>query len=514
MRRRDFLHTASGLGACLVLGSPGTFRAGVATPVPKLTFCGATRQVSGSCHLIETSKGLFLVDCGRFFRESGVADPQKENVAQFPFDPKEIKAVFLTHAHTDHNGRLPLLYERGFRGPIYCTDCTRDLTQVMLSMDFNAAEKSELDSPFYRKDSIEAVRWLTEAIPYNTKLQKHGLTFRYTDAGHILGSAMVELWADGHKLLFSGDIGNDNAPIVCKPTQHFVADVIVVESTYGGRPRDSVSFESFGQRVNAVLTGGGSVLLPANALHKTQILVYLINRLKQQGILDPKVPVYADSPSAQKITKIYHQYTEYYDPDATRFGDLFYQDHYFEPKGWESLASHGKEPAIYLCSSGNLDHAAAPRRFLEVAEDPKNAIFFVGYQNPGSLGRKVCDSATGKNGEDRVVMVPIEEPGQARREVQANVRLAVERAQGFSSHATGQQILEWFSRFRSAGDVYVVHGEPKPALSLVESLTKMGLNARAPLRLEQFAVTQNPQKPDQAPQLQAEKADEPAPVDK
>jgi predicted metal-dependent RNase len=213
------------------------------------------------------------------------------------------------------------------------------------------------------------------------------------------------------------------------------------------------------------------------------------------------------------MTKIYHEYKEYYDPDAARLGELFYRDRYSEPKVWESVASHGKEPAIYLCTSGNLDYGAAPQHFLAMAEDPKNAIFFVGWQNPESLGRKVCDSATGKNGEDRIVTVPIEERGQTRREAPARVRLAVERARGFSSHATGQQILEWFSRFRSVGDVYVVHGEPKSALSLVKSLTKMGLNARAPMRLEQFAATQNPNKPGLAPLLQAGKADELAPVD-
>jgi metallo-beta-lactamase family protein len=157
--------------------------------------------------------------------------------------------LLLQRGIIDHNGRLPLLYERGFRGPVYCTDCTRDLSRVMLELSQRISEGNDDPAPLYQKGSVNGVLGLVKAIPYNTKLEVHGLTFRYTDAGHILGSAMVEVWADGFKILFSGDMGNEESPILCKPARHFGADAVLVESTYGPSPREMLSSEAFGRSV-------------------------------------------------------------------------------------------------------------------------------------------------------------------------------------------------------------------------------------------------------------------------
>jgi metallo-beta-lactamase family protein len=281
---------------------------------------------------------------------------------------------------------------------------------------------STIPAPLYHKEAIDGVIDLVKAVPYNTTLGTHGLTFRHTDAGHILGSSMVEVWADGFMVLFSGDMGQAQSPILCEPTKHFEADAVLVESTYGCFPHETVSYEEFGRKVRQVLDGGGSILFPAFALHKTQILIYVLNRLKRDRVIDLKVPVYADSSTSHEVTKIYHRYREYYDREANPFGELFYRDRYLEADAKATLRTHGLESAIYISISGMLDHAEAPMHLSTVAGDPKNAVFIVGWHPPESLGKRL------ENGKKRV-RVPCEPRGpdglqQDRGEVDITLQVA------------------------------------------------------------------------------------------
>lgn len=504
MIRREFLGSSAAMLAGMV--AEPTWAKARWKPAPKLTFYGSTQQVSGSCHLLETSHGLFVVDCGLFYAD--LPDHHKEN-REFPFDPKEIKALFLTHAHVDHNGRLPLLFAKGFRGPIYCTDATRDITQVMLDMSSSAPRDNDEEKPLYEMKDLDGVLGLIQAIPYNTKVEKHGLKFRYTDAGHILGSAMVEVWVDGTKILFSGDMGPDWTPILCKPTQHFGADAILVESTYGPTPRDDISYQDFGKRIMKVIRGGGSVLLPAFALHKTQCLIYVLHKMAKEGILDPQVPIVSDSGTAGKVTAHYHRYKEYYDPEAKKIGNLFYKNRYRELTPRESLETHGTEPMIYISTSGMLDHAAAPKHLYKMAEDHKNAVFIVGYQAPNSIGKKLQAGA-------QKITLPWEETGDdgsKRQMKEVAVKLQVEKASGFSSHARGQQILEWLHQFKKVGQVFVVHGDKDRATGLADAAKHMGLAATAPKRGETFTISGDRVIPGPVPPLKAT-GQETAPVDK
>lgn len=509
MNRREFLQSSAiGLGlAALPLGwrrvQAGSFRR---RSTPKLTFYGATRQVSGSCHLLETSKGLYVVDCGLFI--SDVPDPEAEN-RELPFDPKEVKAMFLTHAHVDHMGRLPLLYKKGFRGKIYCTDCTRDLSIVMLESGPKEKSKEEIEDMGGPEDAEGAIGLLS-AEPYNTRIKKDGLEFRFTDAGHILGSAMVEVWVDGVKILFTGDMGPDHSPILCKATQHYGADAVLVESTYGPTPRDVVSYEDFGKKLQKVIDDGGSVLIPAFALHKTQTVIYILHQLIKDKILDADVRIYSDSSTAQKCTKIYNDYREYYDAEAKKVEKLFYKNRYREMSAKECLETHGQGPAIYISTSGMMDHANAPKHLYKLADNEKNACFIVGYQAPRSLGKRLL------NGEKKV-KIPWEEEdenGRLKREMRdCEIKLQVQKVSGFSSHASGQQILEWVSEFREMGDLYVVHGDEDRSTGLAEAASKMNISAVAPKRGETYEVRGERVKPGPPPSLKKKEA-EMAPVDK
>lgn len=506
MKRRRFFKAA--VACSLVPGLPCSWVPAAPTyDFPRITFYGAARQVSGSCHLLETTKGLYLVDCGRFISSDQESDGENRD---FPFDPREVKAVFLTHAHADHHGRLPLLYRMGFRGKIYCTDATRDLCSLTLS---SGPVDQDADQALFSRADVQGTLRLIEAVPYNQQLPIDDLVVRYTDAGHILGSAMIECWVDGRKILFGGDIGPDDTPILHPPAQHFHADALLVESTYGPVRRSFPDESEFARRVSQVIEQGGSVLIPVFAVHKSQLVIHAIHRLVESGLLSDQVPIYSDSGTVHRANRIYDAYQEYHDEQAVKFaqkhGSLFYLGKYREGRTEDFLTAHGGTPSIFVATSGMLAFAASPRHLAAMAGDPKNALLIPGYQAPGTVGRQLLDG-------QRDVSLTLQEFIDGRRqtrEASVRVKMSVDRISGFSSHASGEQILQWVSRFESLGDVYTVHGDPENAISMADALTDMGLSAQAPERNESFTIKSAGIKPGPVPSLPESRSWTPASVD-
>ena len=482
----------------------------ITTPEPKVTFFGAAGMVSGSCYLMETGYGDVLIDCGLFFGEKG-SNEEKLN-AEFNFDPKKIKALFLTHAHLDHLGRIPQLFSKGFKGDVFTTEVTRKLSLQMLSMG-KQIQKTTMENAAFNQTSVSKALNSFISIPYGLKVDLEGASFRFTEAGHILGSAMVEIWSNGKKVLFSGDMGPDNAPLMRLPEKHTEADLVLVESTYGASAKKNSDFNGFGKKIRQTIERGGDVLIPAFVLHKTQTLIYVLHTLKRSGIIPKDVPIICDSKTAQNINKIYNTYTEFFKKNVYFSNAEFLKENLKELSSKESLdfKKNNSSPVIYISASGMLDFANAPRHLCRMAENPINSVILVGYQSPYSNGGKILSSPppasmklpSYKNFSDETEEIPIKIP-------QENI---IKWSNGFSSHASGQQITEWIKGFQRIGEVAVVHGEKDKSLDLANKIKEMGVSAFVPTLGQRHLINDGQTVPGNVSSPWLDKISEIAPTD-
>ena len=295
----------------------------------QLTFCGANREVTGSCYHIRTNQAQVVIDCGMF---QGGKYAEDKNQQPFPFDPREIDAVVLTHAHFDHTGRLPKLYHNGFRGKIYCTTPTADLSMITLRDSVHLLEdeaERHQHEPLFTEADVEPLGQLFKTIGYHQEVQvAPGVRVYLVDVGHILGSASIRLNAEGQTVVFSGDLGNAPAPLLSVAECLTGADAVVIESTYGTRVHEPAS-ERLAFLRDAILQtvrNRGTLLIPAFAIERSQELLYELNHLHNQGEI-PNLPVFLDSPMAIAATEVFRQHTEFMEAsaqaDLLRFGDLF-----------------------------------------------------------------------------------------------------------------------------------------------------------------------------------------------
>ena len=453
----------------------------------KITFLGATKTVTGSNFLVEAAGKKFLVDCGMY---QGAAQDEWENSSPFAFDVNELDFMLLTHAHIDHSGRIPKLYNEGFRKPIYATKATCDLCSIMLP-DSGHIQEMEIEwknrkrtrkgldpiPPLYTAE--EALKCLEVFCPvkYDEIIDiDENIHVRFNDAGHMLGSAIIEIWADENgkttKAVFTGDLGNNDIPLLSSPTMIDDADYLVMESTYGGRlhMRNDDKANLFLSIVSETLDKGGTVVIPSFAVGRTQEILYEINELKDV-IQDEdfrkkyetvmKAPVYVDSPLAISATEIFRENMDLFDEETQEImrrwdNPLEFPGLQFTRTAEESKELNEKnESSIIISASGMCEVGRIKHHLKHNLWNSNSTILFVGYQAPGTLGRKIVDGAKSVKlfGE----------------EIAVNAR--IEYIEGYSGHADQEWLLNFiYSFIRKPKTIFLVHGEPEGQVTLKQKI--------------------------------------------
>lgn len=467
----------------------------------KITFLGAAKTVTGSCYLVETKESKFLVDCGMF---QGHSKEDLMNEEPFPFNPASIDFVILTHAHIDHSGRIPKLYVDGFKKDIITTKATMELCAIMLPdsghiQEFEnewtnrKRERAGLPpvKPLYTfQDATDCIK-LFKSVNYSEVVKvSENIKVRFNDAGHILGSSIVELWimekGEETKVVFSGDLGNKGIPILRDPTLIESADYLVIESTYGNRlHNDSKSkLDRFVDIITDTIRKGGNVVIPSFAVGRTQEIIYELHkqfdeyRDKLREILS--IPVYVDSPLAVSATQVFRNNLDCFDEEAREYiknGDnpLDFPGLKFTQSLDESKAlNESKDCKIIISASGMCEAGRIKHHLKHNLWRKECSIIFVGYQAEGTLGRKLVDGAKRVKifGED----------------ISVNAR--VEMIEGFSGHADRDGLLSWIGSFnRKPGKIFIVHGEETVMNEFSASINqKFGIETVIPSKGDSFIV--------------------------
>ncbi len=450
----------------------------------KLTFLGAARTVTGSCHLLEAAGKRLLLDCGL---RQGKRKQSFEANRKFEFSPSSIDAVVLSHAHIDHSGNLPRLCASGFAGPVYSTAATADLCGWMLrdsahiqEMDISYVNKRRRRrgqrpfEPLYRKADAEKALTQFRGLPYDEPTQLFpGVDLRFEDAGHILGSASCHIEIEEHgeprKLVFTGDVGRSERPIIRDPVPPRDADVLICESTYGDRLHEAD--EDVRTRLLEVVRDtfrqGGKVLIPAFSVGRTQHLIYHLHCLVESGDLPP-VPIFVDSPLAANVTNVYRAHPECYDAetrellthksDAFGFERLTYVRDVAASKALVTL----RAPAIIIAASGMCEAGRVVHHLKTVAPDKRSTVLVVGYMAPHTLGRRIVERV------QTLRLFGVEHDLAAR----------VETVGGLSGHGDRDELIAYLSHLRSPPErTFLVHGDEKPAESLASALREQGYPA-------------------------------------
>ncbi len=446
----------------------------------QLQFLGANRQVTGSRYLVQTEAARVLLDCGMFQERAFL----ERNWETPPFDPRQLHALVLTHGHLDHCGLIPRLVAQGFSGPIYCTPPTVELATIIMADSARIQMEDVLYKrkrhakerrkgphpvePLYTVEDAQRASGLLRPVPYAQEVPvAPGITARFHEAGHILGSASVELTLTAagrtHRVLFSGDVGQWNKPLIRDPQLPQRADTLILESTYGDRnhPDAADPQTQLAQVIGRTAARGGKTIIPTFAVERAQELMYHISRLIHDQRI-PQMPVFLDSPMAVDVTEVFRRHRECLDEETLTLlenhqAPLRFPGLTFTRTVEQSMALNDLErPAVIMASSGMCTGGRIKHHLKRHIEDPRNTIVFVGYQAVGTLGRIILDGV-----QDVRIL------GQRRQ-----VRAEIAQLHGFSAHADHDDLLRWVGSFTEPPTrVLLTHGEPQPAQALAEAIT-------------------------------------------
>ena len=470
----------------------------------KITFLGATKTVTGSNFLVETEDSKFLVDCGMY---QGQAEEEYENEAPFDFNVGEIDFVLLTHAHIDHSGRIPKLYNEGYKNPIYAHKATCDLCSLMLP-DSGHIQEMEIEwknrkrqrkgekplPPLYTAEDAAKCLELFKPVQYDEIIEiTPKIHVRFNDAGHMLGSSIIEVWSNENgedvKAVFSGDIGNNDIPLLSEPTMIADTDYLVMESTYGNRlhMRNENKAEIFLKIVSETIEGGGNVIIPSFAVGRTQEILYELDKIKETKNNEEflreyetlmKAPVYVDSPLAISATEVFKENMDLFD-EATQAeikkGDnpLEFDGLHFTTTADESKAlNESNIPSIIISASGMCDVGRIKHHLKHNLWNPKNTILFVGYQAPGTLGHSIV------NGAKKVKIFG--------EDVAVNAR--IEYIEGYSGHADQELLMNFVYSFnnKKPKHIFLVHGEEDSQNELKQKIEE---EAKIPVTIPNYGDT-------------------------
>ena len=469
----------------------------------KITFLGATKTVTGSNYLVEAAGKKFLVDCGMW---QGKAELEEENFQEFEFDPKEIDFVLLTHAHIDHSGRIPKLYNEGFKNKIYAHKATCDLCALMLPDSGHIQEmESEWKNrkrmrkgekprdPLYTAEEAAKCLQIFEAVQYDEIIDiTDQIHVRFNDAGHMLGSSIIELWVDEDgkttKTVFTGDIGNNDIPLLSSPTMIEDTDYLVMESTYGSRLhiRNNEKAEMFLDIVSETLDNQGTVVIPSFAVGRTQEILYELNKLKDIRTDEEfrhkyrtlmRAPVYVDSPLAISATEVFRENMDLFDEETQK--EIMNGDNPLEFPGLKFTMStdeskalnESQEPCIIISASGMCEVGRIKHHLKHNLWNPNSTILFVGYQAPGTLGYSIV------HGAKKVKIFG--------EEIAVNAR--VEYIEGYSGHADQEGLMNFiYSFIQKPKHIFLIHGEEESQEVLEQ---KIVTDTKLPVTIPDFGDT-------------------------
>lgn len=451
----------------------------------EITFVGAAREVTGSCHLLHVNGHTVALDCGMFQGRRAESDAKNHHL---PLPVDELDAVVLSHAHIDHSGRLPFLVAQGYNKTIWATAATRDLCAIMLAdaahiqekdAEFLARKKKTFIDPLYGLRHAVKTMDLMVGVPYDKTFEVvPGVRATYVDAGHILGSASVilECTEDGitKTLVFSGDVGRTGLDIIRDPVPPAGADVVIMESTYGNRDHDSVANARtrLGEVVRDTASRGGKVIIPAFALGRTQEIVYSLHSLQREGLI-PSLPIYIDSPLAIDTTTVFEMHPEAFDTTELMVQNVaemfrFPLVHYTRAVEESKALNRGSGPMIIIAASGMAEAGRILHHLANNAPDPKNTILIVGFQAEHTLGRRIVE-------RNPILKIFGDE---------VPLRAQVEIINGYSAHADRTELVAWIDAVKvkspKLSKVYLVHGEPDVQDDFMATLRSRGYSVDCP----------------------------------